>query len=203
MNKKALAMILLVTGFALVFHAIFTERWNNHKEGELRGAFENSVLQSGISDNDSSDSNIDQAVNQGMNMPQGEVSAIVAIPRVELEVAMIEGIDMDKLNYAVEHFSETANPGEKGNFVVAGHNNWIAGAFFARLDELEYGDKIYIKTRNFFYTYSVTKSFIVEPQDIWVLEPTDEPAITLVTCTIGGKKRLIVRGELELSQKAL
>ena len=169
MKKRVLGSISILVGLALIFNAIFTERSNTNKENDLRATFEDSLLHHENDDNKPIGSRIDI---QSIKIPEGEVSAVVSIPKIELEVAIIEGIDMDKLNYALEHFSETANPGQNGNFAIAGHNNWISGAFFARLDELE-------------------------PEDVWILDPTDGPIITLQTCTIGGQQRLIVRGELE------
>ena len=47
------------------------------------------------------------------------------------------------------------------------------------------------------YTYTVTKNFIVEPSEIWVLDDFGDDRITIVTCTDDGTQRQIVVGELQ------
>ena len=44
--------------------------------------------------------------------------------------------------------------------------------------------------------YEVTDNFIVSPDNVEVLDNTDEATITLVTCTVGAKERVIVKGNL-------
>ena len=196
-KKKIIGIVLTLAGLCFIFNGVYTEGSRIHKQNELKAAFQNTLSEEGKTENNSD--TLNQAVAQSVQAPEGEATAVISIPAIDLEVAMIEGIDMDKLTYAVEHFSETVGPGEKGNFAVAGHRNWMSGAFFARLDELKEGDKINVKTKDSFYTYTVSKSFVVNPDEVWVLDPSEESMITLVTCTIGGKQRLIVRGTLDSS----
>ena len=44
--------------------------------------------------------------------------------------------------------------------------------------------------------YEVEESFIVDPEQVEVLENADYEKITLITCTIGSKRRVIVTGKL-------
>jgi sortase A len=51
------------------------------------------------------------------------------------------------------------------------------------------------------YRYRISKTWIVEPDDVYVLDPTETPALTLVTCYpfefVGhAPRRFIVRAEL-------
>ena len=51
------------------------------------------------------------------------------------------------------------------------------------------------------YHYRVTKTHIVDPDDVWVIAPTDTPTITLITCYpfsfVGNApRRFIVQAEL-------
>ena len=51
------------------------------------------------------------------------------------------------------------------------------------------------------FTYEVEGTRIVEPSDVWVLDPTARPALTLVTCYpfrfVGSApQRFIVRAQL-------
>ena len=82
--------------------------------------------------------------------------------------------------------------------MLLGHRNYVYGHFFRNIDKLEVGDQINIKKDTDTYTYLVTESFVVAPEDVWVLEKTEDPTITLITCTPIGTytDRLIVKGVL-------
>ena len=53
-----------------------------------------------------------------------------------------------------------------------------------------------LTTKDGKYTYEVEESFIVDPEQVEVLENADYEKITLITCTIGSKRRVIVTGKL-------
>ena len=42
------------------------------------------------------------------------------------------------------------------------------------------------------YTYKISDSFIVEPNEVWILDPTGDDRVTLVTCTDDGSQRLCI-----------
>ncbi|MEG2016960.1 MAG: sortase, partial [Clostridium sp.] len=66
-----------------------------------------------------------------------------------------------------------------------------------KIDRLAEGDEIKVTTLDgTVYTYNVTNSFVVQPQDTYILEESDKPIVTLVTCTYDGSERLIVQGTL-------
>ncbi len=47
------------------------------------------------------------------------------------------------------------------------------------------------------YDYSVTESFVVEPNETWVLDDAGDDRITIITCTDDGSQRLVVTGALK------
>ncbi|MGI5899407.1 MAG: class D sortase [Christensenellales bacterium] len=123
---------------------------------------------------------------------------VMSIPKIDLEVAVGEGVTNRTIRYAVGHFQQTALPGENGNFSVIGHRSYIMGEFFNRLDEVEIGDQVMVERDGMLYTYSVSDIMVVEPTDMWVLDSTPDPQITLITCTPIriATHRLIVKGVL-------
>ncbi|WP_346889957.1 class D sortase [Clostridium sp. UBA1056] len=123
--------------------------------------------------------------------------AILEIPKINLKVVVAEGTDDEIIKYAVGHFKDTAMPGDLGNFALAGHRNYDTGEFFLRLNKLEVNDDIIVSTHDKTFTYKVTDSFTVAPEDTYVLDKSEDAIITLVTCTYDGKDRLIVKGKLE------
>lgn len=128
-----------------------------------------------------------------------ELIGVLSIPKIDLTVAVGEGVDKNTLRYTAGHFPQTARPGEVGNFSLAGHRNYTFGEFFNRLDEVAPGDELNVEYGETTYTYRVTDTLVVEPHEVWVLDPTEQPTITLVTCTPirSATHRLIVRGVLQ------
>ena len=91
---------------------------------------------------------------------------------------MLEGVDDRLLDVGVGLVPETARPGESGNIGIAGHRD----GFFRILKDVRAGDRIQLSTRGAETTYVVEDIWIVQPEDVSVLEPTTAPSITLVTC---------------------
>lgn len=113
--------------------------------------------------------------------PRPEPNALIGrveIPRLRLSAIVREGVDDGTLRRAVGHVPETALPGEHGNAALAAHRD----TFFRPLKEIRKGDRINVTTPDGTYEYRVHETRIVDPEDVWVLDPTREPTLTLVTC---------------------
>ena len=104
--------------------------------------------------------------------------ALLLIPRIHLEVPILEGSDDLILNRAVGHIAGTAPPGESGNIGLAGHRD----GFFRGLKDVVAGDKIEIQTQKETDTYVIDQIKIVDPTEVSVLRPRSHPSVTLVTC---------------------
>lgn len=123
--------------------------------------------------------------------------ALLRIPKIDLEVPILEGTDDLSLNRAVGHIVGTPRPGEVGNIAIAGHRD----GFFRGLKDISTGDTIEIVTAGGVNKYVVDKISVVDPTDVSVLSATAQPSITLVTCYpfyfIGSApQRYIVQGSL-------
>jgi sortase A len=119
------------------------------------------------------------------------------IPSLGVSTIVREGEDARTLQLAIGHIAGTALPGAAGNMGLAGHRD----TFFRRLREINPGDVIRLVAVEGVYTYAVESTQIVDPDDLWVLDPTPEPSLTLVTCypfTYLGDapERFIVRARL-------
>lgn len=122
--------------------------------------------------------------------------AVLRIPKIDLEVAVLEGTSELALNRGIGHIAGTPLPGEDGNIGIAGHRD----GYFRGLKDIAIGDLIELETLAGPQDYAVTKLLIVEPPDVWVLDATEAPSITLVTCYpfyfVGSApQRFIVRAE--------
>jgi len=102
----------------------------------------------------------------------------IEIGRIGLAAMIMEGIDSKTLRRAVGHFPGTALPGQQGNVAVAGHRD----TFFRALRHIRKDDEITVTTLKGFYRYRVDSTRVVEPEDIAVLDDSDDAVLTLVTC---------------------
>jgi sortase A len=104
--------------------------------------------------------------------------ALLEVPRLGIEVPVFAGTDDLVLNRGVGLIEGTAAPGEVGNTGIAGHRD----GFFRPLKDIAVGDALVLETTGGATSYVVEELFIVDPTDVWVLEQTAAPALTLVTC---------------------
>lgn len=196
MNKKKFAgTLLILIGILIISSAVFMRLSSNRKQKDMITRFEETLRDMGEYDEDNSrkeGSTSGEATKEVNN-----AIAMMVIPKINVTAAVAEGSDMDTLKSAVGHFEGTALPGEKGNFAVAGHRNYTYSEYFKRADELENGDEIIVRNKKGEFKYKVTGKKIVEPEDVEVLDPTEDATLTIVTCTPGATKRLIVNGKLE------
>jgi sortase A len=103
---------------------------------------------------------------------------VLRIRRLELEVPIFEGTDDVTLDRGVGHIEDTSAPGSEGNSGLAGHRD----GFFRVLKDIASGDILEIETLHGKDGYRVDRTWIVEPDDVSVLDPTPTDAVTLVTC---------------------
>lgn len=104
--------------------------------------------------------------------------ALLRIPKIGLEVPVLEGTDDLSLNRAVGHIVGTPRPGESGNVGIAGHRD----GFFRGLKDVAPGDTIEIVMPDDLNRYVIDEITIVDPSNVSVLAPRPQPSLTLVTC---------------------
>ncbi len=132
----------------------------------------------------------------------GRAVAILVIPRIDLDVVVVEGTDTEALKKGPGHYPQTAYPWEDhGRVGIAGHRTTY-GAPFWSLDRLRPGDPILLKTEYGIFRYVVTRTAITPPSGIlpsgrFVLEQTERPTLVLTTCNprFSASQRLIVFAE--------
>jgi len=127
----------------------------------------------------------------------GSVIARLEAPSVQMSTTVLEGSDDATLSRGAGHIEDTPFPGQPGNIGIAGHRDTV----FRPLRRIKVGDPLEITTADRTYRYRISKTLIVGPDDVYVLDPTDHPTVTLVTCYpfdfIGhAPKRFIVQAEL-------
>jgi sortase A len=127
----------------------------------------------------------------------GGAMAIVRIPKIGLDMVVVQGTTVDDLKKGPGHYANTAFPWQQhGRVGIAGHRTTYARPFWS-LDELGAGDEIVLVTEFGSFHYRVTGSRVILPTERWVLARTRKPTLVLTTCTprFSASHRLVVFAE--------
>jgi sortase A len=194
-KKSFIGMIFIIIGAAILISALLMRYEANKEQKMMIQDFKESIQKT--DENLVANENVDVTDEKPSDNQTGTIG-IISIPKIDVNVALSEGIDTDILKYAVGHFTETPMPGEQGNSCFAGHRSYTYNQYFNRLGELEVGDIIVVTTKDGEFEYEVYESKVVEPEEISVLDNTKGEEITLVTCTPirVATHRLIVKGKM-------
>jgi sortase A len=177
---SGLSVLLLLGGVALVGYPFFTNVWQDRVQDRLTRQLATPQLE--------------QAYRE-RRVGTGDSLTRVKIPRLGVDVVVVEGTTPSALRAGAGHYAETALPCEMGNFGVAGHRTTF-GKPFANIDQLRPGDTIQVQTPVGGCEYRVSQDpWVVDPGEMTVLDPTPDKALTFTTCHPKGsaKERLIVR----------
>ena len=127
-------------------------------------------------------SNVEGRTVEPLPMPiaprRGTVFGVLEIPRLRFSEVVAEGDDDATLNVAIGHLPDTPLPWTIGNSGFAGHRD----KHFRALRGISIGDHIRLKTEGGTFDYRVKDKMIVSPQDVWVLAPSTDRRLTLITC---------------------
>ncbi|MGN1269644.1 MAG: class D sortase [Clostridia bacterium] len=104
----------------------------------------------------------------------------IQIPKINLDVHIMEGTTSEVLLKAVGHFKETSK--WKGNVGLAAHNRGYNCNFFQKIKNLQIGDEIIYYTNNGKKVYKVQTNKVILDTDWSYLEQTNDNRITLITC---------------------
>lgn len=98
-----------------------------------------------------------------------EYDNVIPIRMGTTDAILKQGIGVDE---------STLKPGEVGNSVLYGHRENILW----NLKDVEMGDIITVETLNGTLTFEISEIQIVDPEDPYIYQTTEEPTVTLVTC---------------------
>lgn len=127
----------------------------------------------------------------------GTALGVLRIPRLGVSTVVAEGDDEGTLKVAIGHLPDTPMPWQEGNSALAAHRD----TFFRPLRNIRVGDELqFIAVGRRALHYRVRETMIVEPGDVWVLDATPQPTLTLITCYpfsfVGNApQRFVVRAE--------
>ncbi|HEX4908228.1 MAG TPA: class E sortase [Actinomycetes bacterium] len=129
----------------------------------------------------------------------GQSLTRIEIPKLGVNVVVVQGIDEDSLKAGAGHYPETPLPCNVGDVAVAGHRTTY-GKPFANIDRLGPGDEIILKTPIGSCVYRVSQTpFAVLPTDWTVVANTPgQFTLTLTACHPKGSasRRLIIKAAM-------
>ena len=136
----------------------------------------------------------------GLLNPFGNgIMGTLIIDKIGVDLPIYHETSNSILQVGAGHFEGTSLPvgGEGTHTVITGHRGLPSSTLFARLDELEVGDRFTLKILNETLTYEVDRILVVEPHELDYLAIDGKmDYCTLLTCTPYGinSHRLLVRG---------
>ncbi|HYE25403.1 MAG TPA: class D sortase [Clostridia bacterium] len=121
----------------------------------------------------------------------------ISIPKIDLTAMVVKGTGRKALKLGPGLLEGSPEPGTPGNVVITAHRD----TFFRNIGDLKMGDQIMLQRDGKAFTYEVTGRKIVAPNDVSVIQPTNDNRLTLITCYpvyyIGpAPERLIVTSRL-------
>jgi len=135
-----------------------------------------------------SESAANEAVDRTLSSPEpphaderpGPASVIgrLEIPRLHISAPIKTGDDDNVLDAAVGYLPDTPLPWQPGNSALAAHRDRL----FRPLERIRVGDEIRLSTAHGDLQYEVSRTLIVDPSDVWVLDPSPDANLTLITC---------------------
>lgn len=147
-----------------------------------------------------------QAVRQAYlagTLKSGQSLTRIVIPKLGVNVVVVQGIDENALRAGAGHYPETPLPCDVGDVAIAGHRTTY-GKPFANVDRLAPGDKIILKTPVGSCVYRVSEApFVVLPTDWGIVANTPgQFELTLTSCHPKGSAshRIVIKADMVSSQ---
>lgn len=189
-----IGVCFVVLGVVLSLYTVFTHMYSESKKASL-------VAQSV---EDSTKAEFEVVTGDQRTKKITDTIPVVRIPSVNLEAPILEGTGMSQLEVGAGHFTGSCDMGEKGNYCLAGHSSSRYACVFNNLSDVNFGDEVRLSDGNGSeYIYYVTQIFVVDPEDVYVLDDTQDERVTLITCTDNATRRLCIIGEKISDEKLI
>jgi sortase A len=118
---------------------------------------------------------------RGRAVPEGSAFAVIEIPRIGVDAAVVQGTSAADLAQGPGHYRMTGVPGSGRVIAIAGHRTTF-GAWFRHVDDLRAGDPIYLAYHGRRYLFRVTGHRVVQPSDWTILRYRGYEELVLSTC---------------------
>ncbi|MGN7312421.1 class D sortase [Alkalicoccobacillus gibsonii] len=186
-GKSLIGLFFIVLGMVFISIPLYSEWQQSQQLSDLEGALASLEV-------DQLEGSKDKQNTQWTADELKEVK-VLEIPSIDLEQYVLGETTEENLAVSLTQIHPNQKAGE-GNFSIAGHRGYRGDRHFRQLSNVNKGEEIRLHSEGKVYVYEVNSILIVDPKQLGVLDDLGEPEITLVTCTLSGEQRLIVKGYL-------
>src|SRR5690348_9416031 len=116
-----------------------------------------------------------------LDSKRGEAIGRIKIPRMHLNMIVVDGTDHETLKKGPGRDFRTFMPGENRLVYIAGHRTTYL-APFSHIDELRRGDKVTLEVPYATFVYTVTGHRVVPADDLSVLKSPRHELLELQAC---------------------
>lgn len=120
--------------------------------------------------------------------------SVLSIPKLSIEYPVLTDTTDELLKISLNKFWG-GSPNSVGNYCIVGHN-YKSGKMFGKLSQIQTGDLVRLTDLSGnTVDYKVYNKYVVYPEDVACTSQITNglKEMTLITCTNGGKQRLIVK----------
>ena len=177
-------VLLILAAAIMLGYPFYTNLYQDRQQSRLRSQFASPKLKQAY---------------QSRSVEVGDALTRIKIPKLDVDVVVVEGVTPAALRAGAGHYPKTPLPCEAGNVGIAGHRTTY-GKPFTNVDRLQPGDAIILETPIGTCTYEVSRDpFFTTPKDTSVVEndPTAS-TLTLTSChpKHSAKQRIIIKATL-------
>ena len=134
-------------------------------------------------------------IDRDENMKEYAPIGAFVIPKIDQTIAVMDGVGGNNMYRGASEQYLDQEMGV-GNYVLSSHRMYN-GTLFARLEEVEVGDEVYLTDYEKVYKYEVTESDNnVEVTRTHLLQDIKYPILTFYGCTSDGTMRVVKQAKL-------
>jgi sortase A len=111
----------------------------------------------------------------------GDAIGRVKVPAVGIDYVFVQGTDEADLEKGPGHYPDTALPGQGRTIGIAGHRTTYLAPFHD-IAEIEKGDEVVLDMPYGRFTYEVTKTDVVDPSAVEVVDDVGFEQVVLTAC---------------------
>jgi sortase A len=175
------AVVLIVAALGMLSFPVLTDFYHDSLQGKLGRELGTSATRQAYLTN---------------TLSAGQSLTRLQIPKLGVNVVVVQGDDDNSLKAGAGHYPETPLPCQEGDVAIAGHRTTY-GKPFANVDRLAPGDRIVLTTPVGSCIYEVAAApFVVLPTDWQVVADTPgQFELTLTACDPKGSAshRIIIK----------
>lgn len=109
---------------------------------------------------------------------RSEVIGVLHVPKLDVELPIIEGTDDEMLERGVGHYTSTAFPSDNEQILLSGHRDTV----FRDFDQLSVGDRFVVKLPYGVFEYEIESTDIVDKDDTSVIRSMGTEVLVVSTC---------------------